>query len=312
MRLCSRILRKVRLALRWKVSERIFFGCNLAMNFGEQLNNKSMHSGRALTMLDGDRGKRHLRDIWLQVAVSTFVLLGPLLAMAAGVKYFASSLPRVPAPLQAFRPQATTPQLAGLALARSDTRAERADIRMERSGIRRDDAAVTLIDTEQRPLDMTASLSMAGVEATTATADVSAKGLEQVPVPKRRISSLTRSGTAPQRVEAALTPLSQPFAAVPPDLPTKPARLAAGSNETKSWVVQLAAQRTEAEAQSAFRAAQTKYSMLAGYQLVVRKKEQGERGVFYAAQLGPLSRDEANQLCSKLKNAGGNCFIQGN
>jgi cell division septation protein DedD len=181
---------------------------------------------------------------------------------------------------------------------------------MERSGIRRDDGAGTLIDTEQRPLDMTASFSLAGVEATTATAEVSAKGVEQVTVPKRRI--LTRSGAAPQRVEAALTPLSQPFAAVPPDIPTKSARFAPGSNETKSWAVQLSAQRTEAEAQSALRAAQIKFSMLAGYQLVIRKKDQGERGVFYAAQLGPLSREEANQLCSKLKNAGGSCFIQGN
>jgi cell division septation protein DedD len=99
-------------------------------------------------------------------------------------------------------------------------------------------------------------------------------------------------------MEAALTPLSQPSSQA--------------SNETKGWVVQLSAQRTEAEAQSAFRAAQTKYSMLAGYQLKIRKKVQGERGVFYATQLGPLSRDEANQLCSKLKNAGGSCFIQGN
>jgi hypothetical protein len=66
------------------------------------------------------------------------------------------------------------------------------------------------------------------------------------------------------------------------------------------------------EPQSAFRAAQIKYSMLSGYQLVIRKKDQGERGVFYGVQVGPLSRDEANQLCSQLKNAGGSCFIQGN
>jgi hypothetical protein len=52
--------------------------------------------------------------------------------------------------------------------------------------------------------------------------------------------------------------------------------------------------------------------MLSGYQLVIRKKDQGERGVFYGEQVGPLLRDEANQLCSQLKNAGGSCFIQGN
>jgi cell division septation protein DedD len=33
---------------------------------------------------------------------------------------------------------------------------------------------------------------------------------------------------------------------------------------------------------------------------------------FYATQIGPLPRDEANQLCESLKGAGGNCFIQRN
>jgi cell division septation protein DedD len=78
------------------------------------------------------------------------------------------------------------------------------------------------------------------------------------------------------------------------------------------WVVQISAQKTEAEAQSAFRAAQTKYSVLGGYQPLIRKKDQGDRGVFYAAQVGPLVRDEANQLCENLKSAGGSCFIQKN
>ncbi len=77
-------------------------------------------------------------------------------------------------------------------------------------------------------------------------------------------------------------------------------------------MVQLSAQKTEAEAQSAFRAAQTKYSVLGGHQPLIRKKDQGDRGVFYAAQVGPLAREEANQLCESLKSAGGNCFVQRN
>jgi hypothetical protein len=38
----------------------------------------------------------------------------------------------------------------------------------------------------------------------------------------------------------------------------------------------------------------------------------GVRGVFYAAQVGPLARDEANGLCSRIKSAGGKCFTQEN
>jgi SPOR domain len=83
-----------------------------------------------------------------------------------------------------------------------------------------------------------------------------------------------------------------------------------GTNVSGNWVVQLSAQRTEDEAQSAFRTAQAKYSVLAGYQMLIRKKDQGKRGVFYAAQVGPLPRDEANGLCNRIKSARGNCFIQ--
>ena len=73
----------------------------------------------------------------------------------------------------------------------------------------------------------------------------------------------------------------------------------------QTWVVQVSAQRTEEEARSAFRVAQSKYAVLAGYQVLIRKKDR-------AAQVGPLSPDEANGLCSRIKNAGGKCFTQEN
>jgi SPOR domain len=118
---------------------------------------------------------------------------------------------------------------------------------------------------------------------------------------------------APQTA-VPLTPQSQPsVAAVEPTRPPAPPRAAAPrASESGGWVVQLSAQKTEGEAQSAFRAAQAKYSVLGSYQPLIRKKDQGDRGVFYAAQVGPLAREEANQLCENLKSAGGSCFIQRN
>jgi cell division septation protein DedD len=99
-----------------------------------------------------------------------------------------------------------------------------------------------------------------------------------------------------------------PVAAVEEAHPAASARSAPRVNESGTWVVQLSAQTTEEEALSAFRAAQAKYAALAGYQVLIRKKDQGGRGVFYAAQVGPLARDEANGLCGRIKNAGGKCF----
>jgi hypothetical protein len=75
-------------------------------------------------------------------------------------------------------------------------------------------------------------------------------------------------------------------------------------------MVQLSVQKTEAQAQLAFSAMQRNYSVLGSYQALIRKKDQGERGVFYAAQVGPLPREEAEQVCGNLRSAGGSCFVQ--
>ena len=79
------------------------------------------------------------------------------------------------------------------------------------------------------------------------------------------------------------------------------------------FVVQLSAQRSEAEAHASFRTMQVKYSVLNGRQPLIRRKDQGERGIFYAAQVGPFGvKSDADQLCETLKSAGGRCFVQKN
>jgi len=89
---------------------------------------------------------------------------------------------------------------------------------------------------------------------------------------------------------------------------TSPAVAAAGS-----FFVQLAAQKSEEDAQMTFRAIQAKYpGQLGGRQPVIRRKDL-EKGVFYGVQVGPFaSREEAVQLCESLKSAGGACMIQKN
>jgi SPOR domain len=83
--------------------------------------------------------------------------------------------------------------------------------------------------------------------------------------------------------------------------------------EAGGFVVQLSALRSEQEAQAAFRTMQAKYSVLSGRQPLIRRKDQGERGIFYAAQVGPFGvKSDADQLCETLKSAGGTCFVQKN
>jgi hypothetical protein len=117
------------------------------------------------------------------------------------------------------------------------------------------------------------------------------------------------------------TPAPSPQAAAPTPRPTTPAPTANPPAPTQvaaaasgGYLVQLSSQRSEAEAQAAFRSLQAKYpNVLGGRQAVVRRAELGERGVFFRAMVGPFaSRDQASQFCGGLKAAGGDCIVQGN
>ena len=86
---------------------------------------------------------------------------------------------------------------------------------------------------------------------------------------------------------------------------------ATAATEAGGFVVQLSAGRSEPEAQAAFRTMQAKYSVLSGRQPLIRRKDQGDRGIFYAAQVGPFGvKSDADELCETLKSAGGTCFVQ--
>jgi cell division septation protein DedD len=111
----------------------------------------------------------------------------------------------------------------------------------------------------------------------------------------------------PKLASTASRPVQPPPAAAPPPV-SAPATAAAGS-----FFVQVSAQKSEEDAQTAFRAMQAKYpDQLGGRQPVIRRKDL-EKGVFFGVQVGPFaSRDDAIQLCESLKSAGGACMIQKN
>ena len=235
-------------------------------------------------MVHDGQSKRKLREIWAHLVLSACTLLVPPLVMAAGVMYLGSSPPQGP-----------ERQVAERADMRSELVASQHPVIADRRSPDEGPAAFT---QSQSPKDPTRYKGPLHVETSPATAiaDLAAKVPEQLAAASRRL---------PARATA-------PVAAVEEAHPAASARSAPRANESGTWVVQLSAQTTEEEALSAFRAAQAKYAALAGYQVLIRKKDQGGRGVFYAAQVGPLARDEANGLCGRIKSAGGKCFTQEN
>jgi hypothetical protein len=225
---------------------------------------------------DGHR-KRKLGNIWAQLVLSAFTLLVPPLGMVAGVMYLSSP------------PQGPEHQVAERADMRSDLAASQHPVIVERPPLDEGPAAFTQGQITKDPTRFKGQLEVE-TPPTTVIADLAGKVPEQGRAASRRL---------PARDTTPVAGIEDPAAS---------AGSAPRANESRTWMVQLSAQATEEEALSALHAAQAKYATLAGYQVLIRKKDQGGRGVFYAAQVGPLARDEANGLCSRIKSAGGKCF----
>jgi hypothetical protein len=128
-----------------------------------------------------------------------------------------------------------------------------------------------------------------------------ANGLSIVPSSNDAAKPAPGTRTAPPERSAALgTPAATEIASKAP--------AASGGD----YAVQVLSQHNEEEVQSSFRALQAKYpKLLGGREPMVRRADLGAKGIYYRAMVGPFaSAKQANELCSRLKAAGGSCIIQ--
>jgi cell division protein FtsN len=158
---------------------------------------------------------------------------------------------------------------------------------------------------------------------------------EEQPVDNQSITATSTAPTAAPVKQAPPLAASNPPAAANPQLqpppapqqaerraaaraPTRTASVAGAAAKTPhpagSYVVQVASQRSDAGAQAAFRNLQAKYaSQLGGRHALIHKVELGAKGTYYRAMVGPFATaNEAAELCSGLKAAGGQCIVQKN
>jgi hypothetical protein len=126
--------------------------------------------------------------------------------------------------------------------------------------------------------------------------------------------------SAPPAMPAAATPAAKPSPAAATETPAAPQRVAsiqptapAASPDTAGggFSIQLGVRGTEKDAQVAFGQFQKKYQELAGQQAMIRKAEVNGTAVF-RIRAGPMSRDDASQICSAVQGQGGQCFVAKN
>jgi hypothetical protein len=123
-------------------------------------------------------------------------------------------------------------------------------------------------------------------------------------------------GAAP--APAAEPPRSRVARTEAPSAPSAPsapvATTPAAAPAAGGYAVQVTSQRSEAEAQSAFKSLQGQFpSQLGNRQPIIHRADLGEKGTFYRALVGPFASSEAAAaMCSNLKAAGGSCIVQKN
>jgi len=134
---------------------------------------------------------------------------------------------------------------------------------------------------------------------------------QAAPAQPRPAATTPAATPAPKPVAAAATPASdaspQRVASVQPVAPAAAPEVTA----TGGFAVQLGVSGSESQAQSALEQYQRKYSDLEGLPPLIRKAEVNGNTV-YRVRVGPMSRDEASSLCSKLQGQGGQCFVAKN
>ena len=142
-----------------------------------------------------------------------------------------------------------------------------------------------------------------------------AKTTARVNVAKTDTTAPTEPVSAPLQLGSAGAdkPQKLPTKLRPPETQTADAQPAAApAAASGDWAVQLAAPRSEADAQSAIQKLQTKYaSALGDNELGVRKAEVNGDTI-YRVRASGLSKASAQSLCQKLKSDGGDCFVAKN
>ena len=87
---------------------------------------------------------------------------------------------------------------------------------------------------------------------------------------------------------------------------------AAEVSSSGSYVVQVASERSAAEARASFRALRAKFpNQIGGREPIVRRADLGAHGTYYRVMVGPFgTMEKAAGMCGRLKAAGCKCLVQ--
>lgn len=214
-------------------------------------------------------------------------------------------------------PQATSPVEAGESVAVAPRRVRTMVVRPDGTMVPREDPAPAAVEQPAAAIEQPAAVeqatSVAGVPTLiepAAEAEVDEGPTVETPqtvavVPTQR-SAVAQPAAAP-RPAAPQPAVQQPAAQAPVAAVSAPAAAAAGGSE---WSMQIASQPTAEGAQSAYQDLARRYgSVLEGRGVNIVRADIEGRGTYYRVRIPASSREQAIQLCTRFKAAGGSCFV---
>ncbi|RWC61275.1 SPOR domain-containing protein [Mesorhizobium sp.] len=166
-----------------------------------------------------------------------------------------------------------------------------------------DPAPQHVAPTAQADADQTGTVTPAAAQADAEPA------LKPVAPAKAKVQSANTPAKVPL---APQRPSDQPVDVVGEVKPDQVASIDPASTATGggSWSMQIASQPTVESAQSSYQDLQRRYgSVLSGRTANIVKAEIAGKGTFYRVRVPAQSRNDAINLCTSYKAAGGNCFV---
>jgi hypothetical protein len=126
-------------------------------------------------------------------------------------------------------------------------------------------------------------------------------------VPSQRTE--TQVAAAPVRADPPAA--QQPATQTPPATPVSaPAAAAPAAAATSEWSMQIASQPTAEGAQSTYQDLARRYGgVLEGRGVNIVRADIEGKGTYFRVRIPASNRDEAIQLCTRYKSAGGSCFV---
>lgn len=125
------------------------------------------------------------------------------------------------------------------------------------------------------------------------------------PKPEKKVAAIAPE--APKTVKAKPVEATEPPRSLTPDTASSaPASVSSGS-----YVLQIGSYKSTDEADAAWSSDKKKYAgVLGGFSPDVKKVDLGEKGTWYRLRIASFAdKASANDLCDKLKAAGGSCIL---